>query len=339
MDPDSLTGLPDEPPVWTPDARHAVDRALENGVPSDAAAFYARWWQLESWLRLLLYLEMRAKWGRSWAQKLPNRTQHKAQRDDENRYIPSPDADSPIAYLDFGDVLALLENDEIWPLVEKSLPPRKRWSGLADELRALRNRNAHLRRPHRDDLRRVEQSLRDLERGARIAMESFNRQHRFTSDDNDPVAIAWAGKQHPDAKRLVDHAARSYRVDFSLHFSRRPWATGDERLGISGSAGYLVHGRWLLRDGAFLSPADLWSDQALDLADARRLLVSLRMITTHWFQSPLPRLTEDVRSRTLSVPHLMPCSQRGHGSRLLVVDAAGRLMRSALILGSRLGRR
>jgi hypothetical protein len=28
-----------------------------------------------------------------------------------------------------------------------------------------------------------------------------------------------------------------------------------------------------LRDGGFLSPADLWSDQALDLADARRLLV------------------------------------------------------------------
>lgn len=273
MDPDDPFDLPEERPVWTSDARNAVDRALENGVPSDAVAFYARWWQLESWLRLLLYLEMRAKWGRSWERKLPKRAHHKAQRDDENRYIPSPDADSALGYLDFGEVLALLEQDEVWRLVEKSLPPRKRWSGLADELRALRNRNAHLRRPHRDDLRRVEQVLRDLERGARTAMESFNQQHPFLSGDDDPVALAWVGREHPDAKRLVDHADRSYGVDFSLHYSGRPWANSDREPPISGTPGYLVHARWILRDGAFLSPVDLWNDRALDVADARRLLV------------------------------------------------------------------
>lgn len=38
----------------------ALVRAVTAGVPAEALGFFARWWQLENWLRLLVYLELRA---------------------------------------------------------------------------------------------------------------------------------------------------------------------------------------------------------------------------------------------------------------------------------------
>jgi hypothetical protein len=152
--------------------RESISRAVDQGVPAAAVAFYARWWELETWLRQLVYTELRAKYGVGWLQHLAQQAPTRAARDEINRYMATPDASNVLAYLDVAHLFDLIGSTNHWPLFEPSLVPKMRWDGTVQELRELRHRNAHCRRPHADDLTRVEQVLSDLQQGARTALES-----------------------------------------------------------------------------------------------------------------------------------------------------------------------
>ncbi len=263
--------LPEHPPLWAGDSKTAVVRAVEAGVPSEGLGVFARWWQLEDWLRLLLHIELRASRGTTWAEALTSKGPNLAERDTENAYMSSPDSTNLLAYLDAGELFDLLGSDDVWPLVEYALLKRKRWDGLVDELRSIRNRIAHLRRPHRDDLARVEQALRNLEPGARSAMEAFNRRHRVPADPLDDLARAWVLGQHEDARRLLRHAEQQYDTAFQISYSLRPWALTSRE--STRRAGTMIHASWYLRDGAAIRPRDFWSDDQLDSTGARELMV------------------------------------------------------------------
>lgn len=268
-----LDSLPIEPALWPEAARSAVDHAVANGVPSDVLALFARWWQLETWLRLLIYLELRAQKGLRWSDTLPMRGRHLAERDSENAYMASADASNLLAYLDSGELLGMLGSEEVWPIVEFALLKRNRWDGLVDELKSIRNRNAHLRRPHRDDLARVNQALRNLEPGARAALEAFNRQQPLPRDPLDPLARAWVAGEHEDAQTLVKHAERQYDTAFHLSYSKRPWTSPQGGMPISCQKGVLLHANWYLRGGAAIRPRDFWADGLLDVGGTRDLIV------------------------------------------------------------------
>jgi len=264
-----ILALPTEPPPWSPRGRNALDEAIKAQVPSDAVAVFVRWWQLESWLRFLLYLELRAAYGSTWTELLPNRGLHFAERDVENSYMPSPDATNLLAYLDATELFELIRS--VRGLVAYALPGEKRWEGLVDELHSIRNRVAHLRRPHPDDLRKLEQTLRDLEPGARQALEAFNQQFTL-SDVQDPLHVAWVAGEHPDAERLIGHADRQYKTSFQLLESWRPLervASRDRPV----QHRRLIHASWYLRDGALLAPRQFWADRSLDEGGARDLIV------------------------------------------------------------------
>lgn len=270
---DDLLALPDRPPLWSDTSRRGLDRAIERGVPSAAVAVQGRWWQLETWLRFLVYLELRAQFGVGWVALLPTTSQELAERDAENAYMPSADASNPLAYLDAFKLFDLIGKTEVWPLVEYALQKRKRWDGSVDELRAIRNRIAHVRRPNVDDLGRVEQALRDLEPGARRALETFNNQNWMQHEAEDPLTIAWVKGEHPDARRLIKHAERNYDTAFQLEYSVRPWADLPADGTLSGRPGVFFHASWLLRDGASLAPKAFWNDKELDIAGVRDLMV------------------------------------------------------------------
>lgn len=267
-----LLELPDRPAEWSGDARHALDQAIKAGASSEAMAVFARWWELETWLRLLVYLELRARHGLAWTTPLPAAVL--AEPDVANKYMPSDDASNPLAYLDAGGLLKLIGEDDVWPLVEYALMRRPRWDGIVvDLIKSVRNRIAHVRRPHRDDLRRVEQTLRDLEPGARLALEAFNRQHWLPKDPLDPLAVAWVDGEHADARRLIKHAERQYDTAFQLSYSVRPWVSLPEEGFISGNPGVLLHASWYLRDGASLAPKAFWNDKDLSIDGVRDLIV------------------------------------------------------------------
>lgn len=119
-----------EVPLWSDRSRNAVDMAISTGVPSEALAVFARWWQFESWLRLLLYLDLRAMDGTNWTQRVPKKSRDLAGRDTENSYMASVDATNPLVYLGAADLLEIIGSDTVWPKVKYALLKRTRWEGL-----------------------------------------------------------------------------------------------------------------------------------------------------------------------------------------------------------------
>jgi hypothetical protein len=229
-----------------------LEQIVHVGVPEEALCFFGRWWQLETYLREVVYVEMRARYGTQYLEHLDSKSVRRAERDQINDYMPSADAGDLLTYLDVGDLLELIDSD--FELFEPSLLPERRWAAAAQLLGDLRNRVAHCRRPHKDDLARLEQLLRDLERGAWRFYSSY-LDTDFSHVD-DPLIRAWVEGQHEDAVRLLEHAAAQYDVRLQISFSRRPWA--DETSGaVSGNAGYLWHARWLLA-GKELQAPELW---------------------------------------------------------------------------------
>ncbi len=231
-------------------------------MPPEAMALYARWWQLETWLRSLVYVELRARDGIGWANLLPPLTASRATSDRQG-YMATPDTQARLAYMDTTPLFELLKTN--WPLFSDALiDDAAVWSGGVIELTKIRHRIGHCRRPHPDDLGRLEQTLRDLEPGTFRAAAAFNRQRTPESDLADPMVDAWVREVHDDARRLVKHADRSYDVRFALRSSRRPWADlrqPDDP--VSGQIGYLWHATWYLGRGR-LDLRRFWEDTYLD---------------------------------------------------------------------------
>jgi hypothetical protein len=245
------------------EVKSAIARAVTMGTPALSVAFYARWWQLETWLRQLLYLEFRAKWGSEWADHLvPAKAgprgatpSARATQDTANAYMATPDATNVLSYMDVSILFELI--DEHWELFEKTILPKKRWDGWVDEIKQVRHRSAHCRRPHSDDLSRIELLLRDLEGGAWTALTAHNvRSDLDRIDSSDPVVAGWVKRKHKDAP-LADHAARTREVELGLTWSKRPWADYRKKETIAGRAGFLIHATFYLQS-SYVLPRALW---------------------------------------------------------------------------------
>lgn len=254
-------------------ARTALTSSWSNGVPGYASALHARWWQLETWLRSLSYVELRAKFGSNWTKQVSQKAVRYAENEARLAYMPSPDAENLLAYLDVYDLFDLIDGN--WDLFETSLIDADVWRGRTKELRQIRHRIAHCRRPHEDDLSRIEQCMRDLEGGAFRAVTHFNWQEQPDPGVNDPVVAAWIRDEHEDARRLVRHAETNYEVFFRLTYSRRPWAERYTKdTSITGRPGYLWHAIFNLHGEGF-EVARLWNDYNIARPKTRNSIVYL----------------------------------------------------------------
>ena len=239
--------------------RQAIQAGWGCGMPPLASALYARWWQLESWLRTLVYVELRAKFGTDWVQALPKQSGQRQQGDEEFQYMATPDAQNRLAYTDAAALFNLTL--EHWELFEDSLLSKNVWTGRIEELRAIRNRIGHCRRPHADDLARLEQTLRDLDSGAFKAVSAFNNQWNASEEWADVVTDGWAREQHEDAARLIRHAERQYDTLFKLRYSRRPWVKSSNiNKTINGASGYIWHAFWYFRGGRSFQLESFWKE-------------------------------------------------------------------------------
>jgi hypothetical protein len=183
--------------------------------------------------------------------------------------MSTPDATDHLAYLDVGELFPIIRDH--WDLFEPSLLDRPVWEGRVDELNKIRRRIAHCRRPHSDDLRRLEQTLRDLDGGAYQAMAAYNRQRVPAADLDDPLVRAWV-RGDDEGFGIVEHARQQYDTNFVLRCSRRPWADDlAEGEPVSGTAGWLWHATWY---GASIRDLrDWWRDSYLDIDQWRDLIV------------------------------------------------------------------
>lgn len=250
-----------------PDTERALEATVGHWLPPETLALYARWWQLETWLRQLAYVELRARDGKKWDHAVRAASGRQSQ-DAQFSHMTSTDTENPLAYLDYSQLRKLIEDN--WAQFAPALIHRPAWDGRQDELARIRHRIGHMRRPHPDDLGRIEQTLRDLERGAFIACASYNTQKSPSPDKhNDAVTAGWLRQEHPAAK-LIEHAARQYDTHLLLRTSRRPWAASPDDM--ADAAGTLWHAGFTMRN-RMVDVSDLW--HARGFAMVRPLAVHL----------------------------------------------------------------
>ncbi len=267
---DRAGGRGDAPPGPNDAEQRALNAAWAGTVPPSASAIHARWWQLEAWLRSLVYVELRARFGASWTAKLPKTADERRAKDARAQtYMSTPDATAHLAYLDVGDLFKLI--DDHWELFAPTLLDRDIWQGRVIELNKIRRRIAHCRRPHGDDLARLEQTLRDIDHGAFRAMAHYNEQAVPAHDMPDALVQSWVQGQHRGA-HIIEHADRQYDTRFRLTYSARPWAKPlEDGQPVSGTQGYLWHATWF---GAHVRDlGEWWRDTYLDIDNWRDLIV------------------------------------------------------------------
>lgn len=249
-------------PQWSglaPDVQLAIKIAWERGMPPMSSALYGRWWQLETWLRSLVYIELKASKGLAWVDELPKNSESRQQGEQEFQYMVTPDAQDRLAYTDVSCLFKIVQDH--WDYFKNSLLPKNVWAGRVEELLAIRNRIGHCRRPHDDDLARVEQTLRDIDSGAISAITAFNRRFNPDKDWTDNVVNGWVNIHHPDAVRLIKHANQQYETTFRLQYSCRTWSKHPIRKKtISGIPGYIWHANWYFRGGRPFDLRGFWRD-------------------------------------------------------------------------------
>lgn len=219
-----------------------------------------------------MYVELRSAYGADWLEVLGRNTIRRAEAELAFVHMSSTDANLVITHLDVSSLLDLIRDE--WQLFERSLIDRHAWEGRVRELRQVRHRMAHCRRPHSDDLSRIEQMLLDLEKGALRALSSYNAYRDPHPKLDDPMVAYWVRGEHPEVS-LMEHAEQSYDIAVRIAYTQRPWANPLAQGGsVTGTPGYLWHVIFYLRRRGLL-PSRLWRDSYLDLTGARSHLVSV----------------------------------------------------------------
>lgn len=308
-----LDGSADAPPPadvepWlSGDHGLAVRTAVLHGMPSDSVALYGRWWQLEAWLRELVYVELRALYGVEW-DKVVKASSGRQTADAVYTHMLSADSENPLAFLDYSQIIQLI--DDHWAQFEYALITRTAWDGRQEELKRIRHRIGHMRKPHPDDVGRLEQTLRDLERGTFVALASYNDGSMPDPKvHHDLVTLGWIAGEHEDAQRLIEHARTRYDTKFRLRSARRPWAEWptDSRH----APGLLWKAEFFLGERA-VDAGGLWFDTSMNRL--RPLLVHL--------------LCDD--------PHHVAFTFSGSDDPTKVADAIGEAF-DAVLMNSRVG--
>jgi len=144
---------------------------------------YARLWQLETWLRQMVYIELRALAGDDWASRIQGAEKPK-EADKFLTHMPTPE-ENPLSYAQLSELRRIISDD--WRLFEPFLPPNNIWEAKLEEVAQVRHRVAHFRTGHRDDLQRVTQLLRDIDQGFWRFCTSYNHPRPVLPPSSDPV--------------------------------------------------------------------------------------------------------------------------------------------------------
>lgn len=299
-------------------------------TPSEETfALYKDLWQLEVWLRRLVYVELKAKYGPAMAGQF-----HKAktilQNDQAFHHMPTTEGQL-ISYILLPGLMVLI--DAHWSIFEDYLLPRKQWDARMEEIVQIRNRVAHFRHGHADDGPRVRQMLRDLDPKMWRLCVSLSTVNVMMRPTVDPVVAAFV---HMEDLPYVEvrpnewarcgtkepHAAMAFQLDVI----KRPWANlapsaCDEEGYIYQAYFYARGGRhiqvervlermnWLSDDILLLGLGGL-SDSLTLLLPAKLGLVRLKevieytheLVLSEMRHGPSPKSADALEALALSMP-------------------------------------
>lgn len=224
-----------------------TERRLQ--LPPRILSTYARLWQLETWLRRMIYLELHSLLGDEWSKVVKN-IDHSLKADKHLTHMSTPEED-PLSYAPFTELQRLVE--QYWPQFSPFLPPKDIWKARLKEVNQIRNRVAHFRRGHVDDLQRVMQLQRDVDQGFWRFCTSYNDSHPVLPPTDDPVTKKFLGYDPFPYTEVEDkswvrvgHADPSMILSLQIQILRRPWAEVQRR--ANGQAGYLYDVQLFPRD-------------------------------------------------------------------------------------------
>lgn len=227
------------PPLRSPELALPT-RLVVPELPQRILDTYARLWQLETWLRRLVYIELRALAGDGWEAGV-RKADGPREADKRLTHMPTPETD-PLSYVHFGEVRRLIGDH--WRLFAPFLPPRTIWEAKLEEVAQIRHRVAHFRLGHEDDLQRVVQLLRDIDKGFWRFCTSYNDPHSVLPYSEDSVVerflpldlLPWQEVREREWARVgfIDpQAAFTVTVEVLL----RPWAAWS--IPVAGKEGML----------------------------------------------------------------------------------------------------
>jgi hypothetical protein len=144
-----------------------------------------------------VYVELRAAqadWERPIQSKVRNWPPRSLANDKRLHHMATPHQ-AALSYLTFGELWSVVSSEELWDMFSPYFPPKKNTEVRIDEVKAIRNRTAHFREPHAQDVARLELFMRDMEPGIRRFCARYTVA-KFPSDPTkEPVSealeLAW----------------------------------------------------------------------------------------------------------------------------------------------------
>lgn len=138
-------------------------------VPRSAMRLFRMCWQLETWLRTIVYVELRASrldWEIPIQQYVRDWPPRSIANDKRLHHMATPHQ-AALSYLTFGQLWSVISDATNWPLFEPYFPPKENAEVRINEVNTIRNRVAHFRDPHPQDEARLELFVRDMDPGIR----------------------------------------------------------------------------------------------------------------------------------------------------------------------------
>ena len=219
-------------------------------LPRRVLSTYARLWQLETWLRRMVYVELRALRGDQWEKGLPS-TSNSFEADKRLTHMPTPETDS-LSYAQLSTLKKVISDN--WELFKGYFPPESIWNAKLEEISQIRHRVAHFRKGHLDDYQRLLQFLRDIDQGFWTFCTSYNDAQPVLPASDDPVVshflpydpFPWTEVGEKKWAR-IGVADPALVLGVTVEVLRRPWAPAASP--IDGHEGYLYDVRISGRDG------------------------------------------------------------------------------------------
>lgn len=222
----------------TPPDLSALGRRLVPDLPERVLETYARLWQFETWLRRLVYVEVRALLGSNWTAIVKNAELSKS-ADKRLTHMPTPEQD-PLSYCQLSERSRIICDN--WRLFESYLPPKTMWEARLEEILQIRHRVAHFRSGHEDDLHRVLQFLRDLDKGFWRFCTSYNEATPILLPTGDSVTAKFLeldpfpyNEVEKHTRARVGMADPRATIGVTVEVIHRPWA--DKTVPIPGNPG------------------------------------------------------------------------------------------------------
>lgn len=211
-------------------------------LPSERFSTYSRLWQFETWLRTMVYVELRARHGDAWHQHLTLANSGSFENDKKFSHMPTSDQ-LQTTFMQLNDLIKTVSSN--WQLFQPYLPPQQIWDARLLEVSQIRNRIAHFRSGHENDLGRVEQLLKDIDKGFWTFCSSYNADYSFLPPSKDEVLKAflhldpfpWTEVEEHNWAR-VGIADPQQPLSVKIDILRREWLESKPPDQIAGEYGY-----------------------------------------------------------------------------------------------------